>query len=56
MTVTLAEFMRDFTPQERARVAVRTDELVEDELTLSDLRQAPHLTQECMAELMGVEG
>ncbi len=52
MTVTLDEFMKDFTPQERAKVAARTAELVEEELTLRDLRQAQHLTQERMAELM----
>lgn len=55
MTVTLEEFMKDFTPEERARVEARTVELVEQELTLRDLRQAQHLTQERMAELMGVE-
>lgn len=55
MTVTLEEFMKDFTPEERARVEARTVELVEQELTLRDLRQAQHLTQEQMAELMGVE-
>jgi DNA-binding XRE family transcriptional regulator len=55
MTVTLEDFMQDFTPEERARVATRTAELVEEELTLRDLRQARHLTQERMAALMGVE-
>src|SRR5271155_3522595 len=55
MTVTLDEFMKDFTPEERAQVAARTAELIEEELTLRDLRQAQHLTQERMAELMGVE-
>ena len=55
MTITLDEFMRDFSPQERAKVAARTAELVDEELTLRDLRQAGHLTQERLAELMGVE-
>ncbi|OLD94264.1 MAG: hypothetical protein AUI36_46595, partial [Cyanobacteria bacterium 13_1_40CM_2_61_4] len=55
MTVTLDEFMKDFTPKERAKVRARTAELIETELTLRDLRQAEHLTQERMAELMGVE-
>ena len=55
MTVSLDEFMKDFTPAERAQVAARTAELIEEELTLRDLRQAQHLTQERMAELMGVE-
>jgi hypothetical protein len=55
MTVTLEEFMKDFTPEERAFVASRTAALIEEELTLRDLRQAFHLTQERMAALMGVE-
>jgi len=54
MTVTLEEFTNDFTPEERALVAARTAELVEEELTLRDLRHAQQLTQERMAELMGV--
>jgi predicted XRE-type DNA-binding protein len=55
MTVTLEGFMRDFTPEERAQVEARTVALIEEELTLRDLRQAQHLTQERIAELMGVE-
>jgi hypothetical protein len=55
MTTSLEEFMKDFTPEERARVASRTAALIEEELTLRDLRQARHLTQERMAALMGVE-
>jgi hypothetical protein len=53
MTVTLDKFMEDFTSEERAKVAACTAELIEEELTLRDLRQAQHLTQEQMAELMG---
>src|ERR1700677_2392046 len=55
VTVTLEEFTNDFTPEERAQVAVRTAALIEEELTLRDLRHARRLTQERMAELMGVE-
>lgn len=55
MTIGMAEFTKDFTAAERAQVAGRTAELVEEERTLRDLRQAQHLTQERMAELMGVE-
>ena len=55
MTGTLDDFMKDFTPRERAKVESRTAELIEEELTLRDLRQARHLTQERMAVLMGVE-
>ncbi len=55
MTITLDEFMEDFTPRERAQVEARAAELIEEELTLRDVRQAQRLTQERMAELMGVE-
>jgi transcriptional regulator with XRE-family HTH domain len=55
MTVTLEEFTKNFTPEEHAKVAARTAELIEEGLTLRDLRQAQHLTQECMAKLLGVE-
>lgn len=55
MAQTLDDFMQDFTPRERAKAAARTAELVEEELTLRDLRQARHLTQKRMAALMGVE-
>ncbi len=55
MTIGIDDFMQDFTLEERAKVAARTAELIEEELTLRDLRQARHLTQERMAALMGVE-
>ncbi len=55
MTVSLDDHLKKLTPERRARVEARTKELIEDELTLRDLRQAQHLTQERMAALMGVE-
>lgn len=55
MTVSLEDFIKDFTPEQRVKVAARTAELIEEELTLRDLRRAQQLTQERMAELMGVE-
>lgn len=55
MAVSLDEVMKKFTPAQRARVKARAKELVEEELTLRDLRQAQHLTQERMAEILGVE-
>ena len=55
MAVPLNEVMKKFTPSQRARVEARAKELIEEELTLRDLRQAEHLTQERMAELLGVE-
>jgi predicted XRE-type DNA-binding protein len=55
MTISRDEFTHDFTPTERAQVTARTAELVEEELTLRDIRQARHLTQARMAELIGVQ-
>ena len=53
MTIGIDDFTKDFTPEERAKVAARTAELVEEELTLRDLRQVSHLTQERMAAMGG---
>ena len=55
MAKSLDEVLSAFTPEQRARVEARAQELIEEELTLRDLRQAHHLTQERMAELLGVE-
>ena len=55
MAKSLNEVLKAFTPEQRARVEARATELIEEELTLRDLRQAQHLTQERMAELLGVE-
>src|SRR5262250_768390 len=55
MAKSLDDVMKKLTPAQRTRVAARAKELIEEELTLRDLRQAQHLTQERMAELLGVE-
>jgi transcriptional regulator with XRE-family HTH domain len=55
MAQSLDEVLGAFTPEQRARVEARAQELIEEELTLRDLRQAQQLTQERMAELLGVE-
>src|SRR4030095_15915744 len=55
MAKSLDDVLSAFTPEQRARVDARAQELIEEELTLRDLRQAHHLTQERMAELLGVE-
>src|ERR1700685_4346887 len=55
MPVSLDDHVKKLSPERRARIEVRTRELIEEELTLRDLRQAQHLTQERMAELLGVE-
>jgi hypothetical protein len=45
MTVSLDDHLKKLTPERCARIEARTKELIEDELTLRDLRQAQHLTQ-----------
>ena len=55
MAKSLDDVLSAFTPEQRARVEARAQELIEEELTLRDLRQAQHLTQERLAELLGVE-
>jgi len=55
MAQSLDDVLSAFTPAQRARVEARAQELIEEELTLRDLRQAQHLTQERLAELLGVE-
>jgi DNA-binding XRE family transcriptional regulator len=55
MAQSLDDVLSAFTPAQRARVEARAHELIEEALTLRDLRQAQHLTQERLAELLGVE-
>jgi len=55
MTRQLDDFLKAFTPAERAEIQTRARALIEDELTLRALRQAHDLTQERMAELLGVK-
>src|SRR5215475_5419614 len=55
MAKSLDDVLSAFTPEQRARVEARAQELIEEALTLRNLRQAQHLTQERMAELLGVE-
>ena len=55
MAKSLDDILSAFTPEQRARVEARAQELIAEALTLRDLRQAQHLTQERMAELLGVE-
>ena len=55
MTRQLDDFLKTFTPAEQAEIQARARALIEDELTLRALRQARDLTQERMAELLGVK-
>ena len=55
MTRKLNDFLKTFSPAEQAEIQARASALIEEELTLRALRQAHDLTQERMAELLGVK-
>jgi transcriptional regulator with XRE-family HTH domain len=54
MGKTYEELMAGLSPQRRARVAARTAELMAEEQSLRDLRQARQLTQQHLAKKLGV--
>ena len=55
MAISHKEVMAGLSPEMRTRVESRTQELIEEEMTLRDLRSVQHLTQKSMAEILGVE-
>jgi DNA-binding XRE family transcriptional regulator len=55
MAISHEEVMAGLSAEMRARVEARTQELIEEEMTLRDLRSVQHLTQERVAEILGVE-
>jgi transcriptional regulator with XRE-family HTH domain len=50
----LKNVMNALPAERRAKIEARADELIAEEMTLRDLRKAQDLTQERMAELLGV--
>ena len=50
----LKDVMNTLPAERRAKIEARADELIAEEMTLRDLRKAQDLTQERMAELLGV--
>lgn len=54
MATTLKTMMDRLPAERRKRVEARAAELVAEEMTLRDLRNARNLTQERMAELLGI--
>lgn len=54
MAITLEEKMAALTPERRQKVDAMTAELVAEEASLRDLRQAMALTQERLAELLDI--
>lgn len=55
MAVSHADVMARLSPERRARIKAQAQELIEEEMTLRDLRVVQHLTQERVAALLGVE-
>ncbi len=55
MVVSHEEVMASLSPERRARIEARAQELIEEEMTLRDLRAVQHLTQERVAEILGIE-
>ncbi|MBT9588156.1 XRE family transcriptional regulator [bacterium] len=55
MAKSLKEMMDSLTPEERSEVEQSARALIEQEHTLRDLRRAQSLTQERLAEMLGIE-
>jgi hypothetical protein len=55
MPQSLEAVLSALTPERRAWVEARAQALIEEEMTLRDLRQGQRLTQERLAALLGVE-
>ena len=51
---TLKDIINSLTAERREKIEARAEELIAEEMTLQDLRKAQYLTQERMAELLGV--
>ena len=54
MGKTLKERLRKLPAGRRAKIEARADELLAEEMSLKDLRKVRELTQEHMAELLGI--
>jgi len=55
MGVPYQQVLAEMTPEDRAEIEMRVQEMIEEEMTLRDLRSVRHLTQERVAELLGVQ-
>ena len=48
------EIMGNFEPERRERIEKRAKELIDEHMTLQDIRKARQLTQERMAQILGI--
>ena len=55
MGKTYEQLMAELSPKRRARVEARASELIAEEKSLRDLRQARQLTQQRMAKRLGIK-
>ncbi|MDZ8082028.1 MAG: XRE family transcriptional regulator [Nostoc sp. DcaGUA01] len=54
MAKKLSDVMAELPPARRAKIEARAQELIAENMTLQDIRKARKLTQESMAELLGI--
>ena len=54
MATKLQDKMKAVGPERREKIEARAAELIAEEMALRDLRKAHHLTQQRMAELLGI--
>ncbi|MEH2294166.1 XRE family transcriptional regulator [Nostoc sp.] len=54
MATKLSDVMAQIPPACRAKIEARAQELIAENMTLQDMRKANKLTQESMAELLGI--
>ena len=52
--ITHDEYLKKLSPERRVKIEARTKQLVAEELTLRDLRKALRMSQETVAELLGM--
>jgi transcriptional regulator with XRE-family HTH domain len=55
MAIPVDDILKRLPPEEQAAIAARARELIAEYLTLQDLRKARELTQERLAELLGIK-
>ncbi|MBD1212318.1 MAG: XRE family transcriptional regulator [Dolichospermum sp.] len=54
MATKLSDIMAQLPPEQREKIEARAQELILENMTLEDMRKARKLTQESMAELLGI--
>lgn len=54
MPVNIEEKIKKLSPERRKKVEARAKELIAEEISLRELRKAHRLTQECLAQALGI--